>query len=258
MKIKSRILISLALLLLIGCFNVEAQESQVTNDSIHAGNDWIFYVFILVFLLLGVSRVFYAKSFLDSFRSFKNINVAHQNFKTQNLKLFFVDVSMVLIFILLFSLLVFTILDQAYQWDRELEPTWYVVICLLSVLGFGLKLFANKILTEILPFKENLNFSNFIFWSGIKMIGILLIPIVLFSIYNPFVSIELWGFWILITTSSFFYVIYIMRLFKIGKDYIYKSNLHFFLYICASEIAPLFVILKFSFLIINKLQQVFI
>jgi hypothetical protein len=213
------------------------------EEIIQTNNNWITYVFIMVLIILAVLNTFFGKRLSRTNqmllnKSFLQIYYNKEKGKllTKNSFLFFTIqvLSISLLLYLFFS----TFSVKKFNFNTYLML--FAFVCSYFILRFLIGYFLAE-LFEIknLFFKilfEKVNYlSNVILW---------ILPLLLLSSYITFSKVM-----VIKLTFLFFITLLISRYFMIlnnNKKLILNNLFYFILYICALEIAPLILIVKFA------------
>ena len=118
---------------------------------------------------------------------------------------------------------------------------------LLTILGVGALHYSKnmqlRFLSWLLPYRLAIDFYAFIVSNTNKVIGLGLLPMVLFLAYAP-QGIQEFAFYISITSLLSVYAYRNFKALDALSDIILLHKFYFFLYLCTVEIAPLLVALK--------------
>ncbi|RFS22434.1 DUF4271 domain-containing protein [Chitinophaga silvatica] len=239
-------------------FDIYLQKLASTNDFLKPGRnrfvdtnperpyrdiDWLIYLIAGVVLLLSIIRLSYRKYFADLFRAFLNPTLSQRQLKDQLsqspfpnflLNAFFAISLGLYLYLVLFNLQIF---PQAEPWLLIPGLILLVVIIYLVkyiVLRFCGWLFGNSELADA---------YIFILFLINKVLGILLVPFLVImafckpQIANTFLYISLFFIALLVVYRY-------IRSYSLVKQYLSFSKLHFFLYLCAFEVAPVLILIK--------------
>lgn len=205
--------------------------------------DWLVYLIGGVVMLLGVIRLAYLKYFSDLFRAFLNPTLSQRQLKDQLSQSPFPNFLLNVFFAVSLGVYLYLLMyRQQYIFNAD---AWLLIpgLILLVALIYGIKhvvlrfcgwLFGNNDLADAYIFI--LNLIN-------KVLGILLVP---FLVILAFCQPEIARAFLYI--SLFFIVLMIgyryVRSYSVIKQYLSFSRLHFFLYLCAFEVAPVLLLTK--------------
>jgi len=205
--------------------------------------DWLVYLVGGVVALLGIIRLTYLKYFSDLFRAFLNPTLSQRQLKDQLSQSPFPNFLLNAFFSVSLGVYLYLLMyRQQYIFNAD---AWLLIpgLILLVALIYGVKhvvlrfcgwLFGNNDLADAYIFI--LNLIN-------KVLGILLVP---FLVILAFCEPEIARAFLYI--SLFFIVLMIgyryVRSYSVVKQYLSFSRLHFFLYLCAFEVAPVLLLTK--------------
>lgn len=239
-------------------YDIFMRNLAATNKYLHPGKpryfdlnvvrpfkdlDWLVYLIGGVVLLLGVIRLAYLKYFSDLFRAFLNPTLSQRQLKDQLSQSPFPNFLLNAFFAVSLGVYLYLLMyRQQYIFNAD---AWLLIpgLILLVALIYGIKhvvlrfcgwLFGNNDLADAYIFI--LNLIN-------KVLGILLVPfLVILAFCQPNIARAF------LYISLFFIVLLIgyryVRSYSVIKQYLSFSRLHFFLYLCAFEVAPVLLLTK--------------
>lgn len=205
--------------------------------------DWLVYLVSGVLLILGVIRLAYLKYFSDLFRAFLNPTLSQRQLKEQLSQSAFPNFLMNAFFVISLALYLYLLMyRQQYITNPNallLIPGLIVLVAVIYVakylvLRFCGWLFGNADLADS---------YIFILYLINKIVGIILVPFLVIlafcqpEIANTFLYISLF---LIVLLVGYRYV----RSYSVIKQYLSFSKLHFFLYLCAFEVAPVLLLTK--------------
>ncbi len=214
----------------------------ITKREEPQANDWLFPFLILSLLFIAFAKHFYGKKINLLISASFTERLFNQVEKEMNVFNEWVNHLLIANFILVLSLLVFqtiTYLDISLS----INPVWFIIIVFfvislflflkynfLKLLGW---LFSSANMSE--KYSRNAFIYNII-------AGMIILPLVFINFYNfsPILLKIAWGAFCLIN------IIKVLRGIIISSMNSRFSYYHIFLYLCSLEIAPLFLLLKFS------------
>lgn len=205
--------------------------------------DWLVYVMGGVVLLLGIIRLSYLKYFTDLFRAFLNPTLSQRQLKDQLSQSPFPNFLLNTFFVI--SLAMYLYLLMYRQNYIPGSNAWMVIpaLVVLVALVYSVKYVMLRFCGWLFGSVELADAYIFILYLINKVLGILLVP---FLVILAFCRPELAKAFLYI--SVFFIVILVayryIRSYSVVKQYLSFSRLHFFLYLCAFEVAPVLIITK--------------
>ncbi|MCH8903850.1 MAG: DUF4271 domain-containing protein [Bacteroidetes bacterium] len=204
---------------------------------------WISIVLLLIISLATFVLVNFKKKINALVRGLFNIALAEQIYREQRFSLISFNTVLSLIFSLTMGLYGYLLLKYFNLNTIISGLLLYIVCCTFIAVIYFVKNVMNQIIAYIFPFNEILGFYNFNILLLNRLLGILLIPLLIMTVYT---SEELRTFFILsiiILVISFILYRY-ARGVTIGLKYIRFHKFYFFLYLCTLEIAPVLIIYK--------------
>lgn len=227
-------------LLLSFVFN---SEQKVTINQ-----DWITGLFVIILLLLVWEFVLYRKKIglvIPSFFSQRYYSQLTREGRILDERFYILDI--VIIF-LIQSLSLYMAIDYFFPSLLTLwNPIFIILTSLLAVIiNYIFKIFSAYVFFYIFDFQEQLSTYNQYKLFYLTLNSSLLLLVSLFYFYTSFKII-------LFFYIPFFLVIFSVlayRLFSLSRG---KSNpFHFFVYFCTFEILPCFLVVKFLFILENR------
>jgi hypothetical protein len=205
--------------------------------------DWLVYLVTGIVLLLGIIRLAYLKYFSDLFRAFLNPTLSQRQLKDQLSQSPFPNFLLNAFFVVSLGVYLYLLMyRQQYIFNADawlLIPGLVLMVAVIYmskylVLRFCGWLFGNSDLADA---------YIFILYLINKVLGILLVP---FLVILAFCQPEIARAFLYI--SLFFIILLIgyryVRSYSVVKQYLSFNKLHFFLYLCAFEVAPVLILTK--------------
>jgi hypothetical protein len=205
--------------------------------------DWLVYVMAGVVLLLGIIRLSYLKYFSDLFRAFLNPTLSQRQLKDQLSQSPFPNFLLNSFFVISLALYLYLLMYR--QQYIPGNTAWMAIpgLILLVTAVYGVKYVMLRFCGWLFGSAELADAYIFILYLINKVLGILLVP---FLVILAFCTPELAKAFMYI--SIFFIVLLVayryIRSYSVVKQYLSFSRLHFFLYLCAFEVAPVLIITK--------------
>ncbi|PSL35281.1 uncharacterized protein DUF4271 [Chitinophaga ginsengisoli] len=205
--------------------------------------DWLVYVMAGVVLLLGIIRLSYLKYFSDLFRAFMNPTLSQRQLKDQLSQSPFPNFLLNSFFVISLALYLYLLMYR--QQYITSNTAWMAIpgLIVLVAVVYGVKYLMLRFCGWLFGSSELADAYIFILYLINKVLGILLVP---FLVILAFCTPELAKAFMYI--SIFFIVLLVayryIRSYSVVKQYLSFSRLHFFLYLCAFEVAPVLIITK--------------
>ncbi len=208
-----------------------------------ARQSFLFTVLIGLVIFIAILFTMLREYFWKVYDAFRNDNLLNQLQREQGFLpntpyLFWYS-----LFFLTSGIFVFLLLD--YSNSLPFDGYWLnLYACIGSVLAFFLfKHFLLSIIKWLFPIKKEISIYNFSIVIFNIIIGLILVPFVVFIGYGPSDLIKI-SFYI---STGLVFITFVFRqlrgLFISGK-YLILNKFHFLLYLCTVEIAPVIVLIK--------------
>jgi hypothetical protein len=205
--------------------------------------DWLVYVMLGTVLLLGVIRLSYMKYFSDLFRAFMNPTLSQRQLKDQLSQSPFPNFLLNSFFVISLALYLYLLMYR--QQYVPSTTAWMAIpgLVLLVTVVYGVKYVMLRFCGWLFGSSELADAYIFILYLINKVLGVLLVPfLVILAFCEPGIAKAF------IYISVFFIVLLVayryIRSYSVVKQYLSFSRLHFFLYLCAFEVAPVLIITK--------------
>lgn len=207
---------------------------------------FVFIALLSILIFLTVIFTLFRHSFIKAWKSFLNENMLNQIHREQG---FVANVPYLLMNFLFFinaALLVVLIMNY-YEYSL-FSSNWLSLLFLFGAISgiFLIKHLFLKIAGAVFPFSKETKSYAFTITIFCAILGLILTPLNLCIAYLPkdFTVVIIW---ISLAIIALTYVFRSIRGFFIGSGYLASNQFHFLLYICAVEIAPTLILLRFIF-----------
>ncbi len=208
-----------------------------------ARQSFLFTVLIGLVIFIAILFTMLREYFWKVYDAFRNDNLLNQLQREQGFLpntpyLFWYS-----LFFITSGIFIFLLLD--YSNSLPFDGYWLnLYACIGSVLAFFLfKHFLLSIIKWLFPIKKEISIYNFSIVIFNIIIGLILVPFVVFIAYGPSDLIKI-SFYI---STGLIFITLVFRqlrgLFISGK-YLILNKFHFLLYLCTVEIAPVIVLIK--------------
>jgi hypothetical protein len=223
---------------------------MLMQERIPESRDSVFYLLVGLLFFVAFIRFLFPKYFQNTFRLFFQTTFRQKQTREQLVQENLGSLLLNLLFIVSTAIYVSLVLDF---YDYGQFSFWSLL--LYSALGlfiiyFGKFLFLN-FTGWVFNAKEAAETYIFIVFLINKIIGVMLIPFILIMAFSDKTTIEVAITASLILLGAMFFYRYIISLKSFRRD-VKISPLHFFIYLCGVEIAPLLLIGKALFMYIEK------
>ncbi|SCC01401.1 protein of unknown function [Chitinophaga costaii] len=212
--------------------------------------DWLVYIMLVVTLILGIIRMVYQKYFTDLFRAFTNPTLSQRQLKDQLSQSPFPNFLLNIFFAISLGVYLFLVMYRQ-QYISGYNPLMLIpaLILLVAVIYF-IKYVVLRLCGWLFGNEELVDAYIFILYLVNKVAGVVLLP---FLVILAFCSPPIAKFFLYI--SIIFIVLLIVyryiRSYSLVKQYLSFSKLHFFLYLCAFEVAPVLILTKVLLKLVN-------
>jgi Domain of unknown function (DUF4271) len=216
---------------------------QLDTRRQHESKDYLFYGFAVVLLLLGFLRVLFNKYFVSLFQQFFQTSFKQRQTKDQLLQSPLPSLLLNIMFVIIGGIYL-SYMIKSLSKDNETNGWLLMFGCMAGLaLVYGLKFFFLRFSGWVFNAKEASTSYTFQVFLVNKILAISLIPVLLLMIFGQgqlanFASV----FSLFLIAGLFFYRF--IAAYGTVRSSIKISPFHFFIYICAFEIAPLLLIYK--------------
>jgi hypothetical protein len=201
------------------------------------GAPWLFYTLIGCFIIVVYTSFYYQKDLRELFLGFRNINLAYQLEREQELTLGLPAILLSVNFYLVFAQYLY-IVAIYFGLGGSFSD-----LNLLLLLGGGImsiylvRYISMKVVGRVFPFRAEINSYNFTIFLFNKVLGLVFLPILLILALAPLAIANA-----LVIPSLIIYILVILarsvRGFTIGSAFISSRTFHFLLYLCTLELFP--------------------
>lgn len=215
--------------------------AEIVKKSKDTRNRLLFWPILVMMILLALLVTLYRPLIGKIYRAFSNENILKLLQREQGA---FISIPYLFLYILFFTSAGIFTFQLAYYYEAISFELGNLIYCILGVTVFFIfKHFLLKIIEIIFPISKEVKLYSFTIIIFSIILGILLIP---FNVFIAFTQESLTftgiiGAFIVIGTI---YLFRGLRGFFIGSKFLAFHKFHFFMYLCAVEIAPSVVLLK--------------
>lgn len=219
---------------------VESAYEKSLNRGV---DDWKFWYALALFAFLTFIRFFYPKDFEELKLTFRNWGMNQQTIRELG-----VGVPLGTVLLNIFSVFSISYYLFIIIWHYQLiiiEPSWILLVFSFMLVSASilLRYLLLKISEIIFPFRKEVSLYNYYELQINRIIGIALFPLSVVATFgtNP-VNISAIYFSVPVLATLLF-IRYLKGL-NIGFAYFGNYIIHFLLYICALEIAPVLIVIR--------------
>ena len=202
---------------------------------------WLFYTLLIPVILFAYVSFNFRKDLLAIWVAFFNRNLASQLQREQEATFLVSGVILNLSSALVLAHYSYFLISY-FKLDWGLKGISLLGVLYLLILGVYLfRFWSLKLQAWIFPFHKELTFYNFQIFLVHKILGLLFLPIVIFLAFAPSAGLLIWPS-IVFGSGIIFYRYF--RAFQSAQHHLLLYKFHFFLYLCASEAAPVLWVIK--------------
>ena len=235
---------------IISDYNSEKETSTPTDSTIQPAQDsepipniWMGGIVLILGVLIAILNTAHSSELQRTFRSFTNQNLLNFNFRSQKGRLSSTHLLSYTLYAV--SLGAFLYLLGWYWRIPALTGSIYsALICMgfVALIMFARHLFL-RIIGWIMPFDKELSVYNYMISVFNHVLGITLLPFIIVAAFapDPLKKIALFGG---LGVILFVYLYRSIRGFMLSGRFLALHKFHFFLYLCAVEIAPVLILIK--------------
>ncbi|ANI89200.1 hypothetical protein A9P82_07785 [Arachidicoccus ginsenosidimutans] len=235
-------------------YKTGGKSSEADTINLHPQSDapdLLFFIFLAIVLLVGVIRVGFPKYFTQVFQFILQPRIRKKNQRESNSA---ENVAPALLLNFLFVVTVSLCVVQLSEKDFSLIAAWKywlygaVAISIIYLVKYLVIKLSGWMFGEV----QAASTYNYVVFSINKIVGVLLVPIVVFVAYgSPQVVSVIYSAFSVIVVCLLAYR-YIAS-FILMRGNLKISAFHFFLYLCAIEIIPLLIVYKVLWLNFGKI-----
>ncbi len=205
--------------------------------------DLLFYLIIGLLLLYGLINNIFPQYYIKLFSQFSKSSLREAQNREQLVQNSFASLISNIGFVLSFSLMSTLLIFNNHLLPISFWLAYFYVCTFFALLYLG-KFIVLQLMGYIFNVRELVNTYIFVVFMINKVLGILLIPFVFILAFSKpvYYSIAI-GAGAILTLLLFLYR-YLFTLTSV-RNKLHISSFHFFLYLCAFEILPLFILYKF-------------
>jgi hypothetical protein len=216
----------------------------VDNEKSGGSNRWIFWVFLVTLFLLTVAVNFNRQIISKIYRSILNSNYSNLMFREQGKNPSPLFILLYILFFINAGLFLYLTIDRFIT----IKPKYFSLFTCIGLvsLAYILRHGILNLLGNVFPIKNATSQFGFNVMYFNIFLGLLLIPVNLFVAYGP----EAIVYPSVLIGGSFIVILYLLRQIRglfISRNALIFHKFHFFMYLCAVEIAPYFILVKLLF-----------
>jgi Domain of unknown function (DUF4271) len=226
---------------------LEQAAPSLLNRETYSKN-FLFWVFLITLSLMALVVANARSAIRDAYQALLSNNALRQIYRLQAGWGNVAQLALYGVFLLNASIFAF-LMYYRFVGKPPMNQFWTFTFCLLGVCGaFLIKHTILYIVSSVFPIAKEVKLYNFIIITGGILLGLILLPLNIFIAYSP----EILGNFLTYTAFFAISLVYLVRSIRglsVASPFLATDQLHFLVYLCAVEIAPLMVLTK---LIISK------
>ncbi|MCH2021395.1 MAG: DUF4271 domain-containing protein [Saprospiraceae bacterium] len=214
------------------------------NDSSKSKTpQWLIFVLLGILSYMTILIAIYRKDIRSFFHAFLSTNAARILYRTQESYMKMESLASYILFNIsmgTFCFLIPQIISSEVQFNTF--GALLLSICAVSIV-YIIKHLQLKFLAILLPYSQEINMYNFIISNTNRLLGFILVPILFLLVFTSISTqstLLYVSFFLLITIYMYRSI---LGLFVAGNVILFHK-FHFFIYLCAVEVAPILIILK--------------
>jgi len=221
-------------------------EKEITKESSKTTDNYLFWVFFMLLIFFTTVVALSRKKLEQSYRAFFNDNYCRQLHRANQGSF---SLGYFLLYVLFFLNLGIFIFLLANHFGAQIPQDFgmLLLICLAVGVAFAGKHLLLYFIEQLFPFSKEIKLYSFTIMIFSIILGVILLPVNIFAAFTAesLRNVVIWGgLGAILATYSF----RSLRGFSIGSKHVMLHSFHFLLYLCAIEILPIIVILKFILL----------
>ena len=207
---------------------------------------WLLFSLLSLLSLFAYQTVVFKGDNKKAIHAFMSNTAALQQHRDQKIILTPYHILSESLFILSAGHFVF-IGTRFYMHNLGMEYSWSIAALIFSLLGVTaftqIKNLQFRLVGLIFPLKQQLAYYNFILSNAYKILALTTTPLLFLLTYSP-ETIKYFAFYagILVFSAGLAYSYFRMTI--ASAEIILENKFHFFIYLCAVELAPILILLK--------------
>jgi len=220
-----------------------APEIRQPQDSEPIPNIWMGGIVLILGVLMAILNTAHGADLQRTLRSFTNQNILNFNFRSQKGRLS----TMYILAYILYAISVGAFLYLLAWYFGVPIMTGSIYSALICMAFVAIVMFARHTLLQIIgwimPFDKELSVYNYMIAVFNHVLGITLLPFIIVAAFapDPLKKFALFGG---LAVILLIYLYRSVRGFMISGKFLAMHKFHFFLYLCAVEIAPVLILVK--------------
>ncbi len=216
-------------------------ELEIIQKPKDTRNRLLFWPILIMMIILALLVTLYRSLIGKIYRAFSNENILKLLQREQGV---FISIPYLFLYALFFVSAGIFVFQLAIYYNTIPFEFSNLMYCILAVTGFFLlKHLILKIIEIIFPIAKEIKQYSFTIIIFSIILGILLIPLNIFIAFTA-ESLTFTGIILAFLTIAAVYLFRSLRGIFIGSKFLAFHKFHFFMYLCAVEIAPVIILVK--------------
>ncbi|HHC80518.1 MAG TPA: DUF4271 domain-containing protein [Flavobacteriia bacterium] len=209
-------------------------------ERIVSSNDWITIILLIIISLLINNKIRYTARF-QSLQSLLYSNSYINNYSKSTPLLFNTfNAIFIIIVILVFSLLLFTVANQVNLVLVQDTKSQFLLIIVGVFVFFVIRFIIGYLLAFLFEKEKEQHYITFVKISYLSNFSLFIIPLLIINFYTNSIIFSK----ILIITAVLLLLYYYYLQIKNNQKLVFSKMFYFILYLCALEISPFIIIYK--------------
>jgi hypothetical protein len=221
---------------------LEQAAPSLLNRETYSKN-FLFWVFLITLSLMALVVANARSAIWDAYQALLSNNALRQIYRLQSGWGNVAQLALYGLFLINTGIFVF-LMYYRFMGKPPMNQFWTFTFCLLGVCGaFFVKHTILYIVSSVFPITKEVKLYNFIIITAGILLGLILLPLNIFIAYSP----EALGNFLTYTAFGAIGIVYLVRSVRslsVASPFLATDQLHFLVYLCAVEIAPLLVVTK--------------
>lgn len=220
----------------------EQTTPSLLNRETYSKN-FLFWIFLITLSLMAVVVANARSSVRFAYQALLSNNALRQIYRLQAGWGNVAQLALYFLFLLNAGIFAFLMVYR-FVGTSPLNQFWTFVYCVLGVsLAFLIKHTILYIVASVFPIAKEVRLYNFIIVTAGILLGLILLPLNIFIAYSPEILGNMLTY-VAFGAIGLVYLVRSLRSLSVASPFLATDQFHFLVYLCAVEIAPLFVLIK--------------
>jgi hypothetical protein len=210
--------------------------------------NFLFWIFLITLSLMAVVVANGRAALWDAYQALLSNNALRHIYRLQAGWGNIAQLALYGLFLLNASIFAFLMIYR-FIGKPPMNQFWTFLFCILGVCAaFLIKHTILYIISAIFPITKEIKLYNFIIITSGILLGLILLPLNIFIAYSPEVLGNILTYTAFVAIAAV-YVVRSLRSLSVASPFLGADQFHFFIYLCAVELAPILILAK---LLISK------